>query len=502
MGTPASVHPAGDAGSFDVVSPSANCLVEALRAFSYELPTAIADLVDNSITAGAHKVWIDFHWSGADSVVAVTDDGSGMEEAVLVAAMRMGSKSPLAPRDPRDLGRFGLGLKTASFSQCRCVTVRTRTLGGGVATRRWDLDHVVRSNQWQLLHGARPSAERHLTRLGQLPAGTTVVWQDLDRLVAGQRTDSARAQDMFLDRASRVREYLSVVFHGLMRGAVAVRLFVNNLPLDSWDPFVQDDAATQILPATQLSIRESTVTVQPFVLPHHSKVSPSKFALVGGPRGWNAHQGFYVYRAGRLLVPGDWLGLFVKEEHYKLARIRIDIPNDVDHDWSIDVTKSRAVPPAELRDELRSIAERVRRIAKRVYTFRGALLTPKSDEDRVFLWEPVAKHGTVTYRLNRDHPLLKRALVGATPPSALSAALRLIEETVPAALITIQNTESPTSLRGPFEGVPEAQVREVMSQALRALTDSGHSHDEALDRLGALWPFELFPALIESLPRT
>ena len=134
-------------------------------------PTAIADLVDNSISAGARNVWVDFHWSGADSVVTVTDDGSGMEEQVLVGAMRLGSKSPLAPREPKDLGRFGLGLKTASFSQCRCVTVRTRTLDGTSATRRWDLDHIVRCNQWQLLHGARSSAERHFDRLGVLGLG-------------------------------------------------------------------------------------------------------------------------------------------------------------------------------------------------------------------------------------------------------------------------------------------------------------------------------------------
>ena len=501
MSAGASENDRRDAPAFDVVGPSANCLVESLRAFSYELPTAIADLVDNSITARARQIWVDFSWAGTDSVISVTDDGRGMTEHALVNAMRLGSQSPLAPRDPRDLGRFGLGMKTASFSQCRCLTVRTRASPGSDATRRWDLDHVAQCNEWQLLHGSLASAQPCFERLASLESGTTVIWQKLDRLVAGQHKDSDRAQQLFLARASRVCEHLAMVFHRLMRGPGAIRLMVNGRPLEPWDPFLQDDPATQILPTTQLPIRQAIVEVQPFVLPHHSKVNAERFRAAAGPHGWNAHQGFYVYRGGRLLVPGDWLGFYVKEEHYKLARIRVDIPNEVDHDWAIDVTKSRAVPPAAIRDELRSIGDRTRSLAKRVYTFRGALLTPSSDASRVFLWEPITKHGTVVYRLNREHPVLNRAIAGASDRAALTAALRLIEETVPAALITIQNTENPTGLKGPFEGVPDAQVREVMSQALRALSDAGHSHAEAINRLRVLWPFELFPALIETFAR-
>jgi hypothetical protein len=201
-------------------------------------------------------------------------------------------------------------------------------------------------------------------------------------------------------------------------------------------------------------------------------------------------------------VPGDWLGLgWAREDHYKLARIRVDVPNNLDHDWAIDVTKSRAMPPAALRDDLRSIAERTRAIAKRVYTFRGAKLTPTADADRLFLWEPVAKHDSVTYRLNREHPLLKQALGTSGNRAPLAALLRLIEETVPTAHITVQSTEKPTSLRGPFEGATESQVRDVMKQTLQALVDSGCSRADASSRLRTLWPFELFPALLETLTR-
>ncbi len=153
----------------DHAPPQAACLAESLRAFPYELPTALADLVDNSLTARARNVWLDFHWDGADSVIAITDDGDGMTEEKLRAAMRPGSQSPLVPRETHDLGRFGLGLKTASFSQARRFSVRSRPGKSDPATRCWDLDHIALVNDWQLLRSADSAAEPHLARLAKLP---------------------------------------------------------------------------------------------------------------------------------------------------------------------------------------------------------------------------------------------------------------------------------------------------------------------------------------------
>ena len=231
---------------FDIAAPHAASLVESLRAFSYELPTALADLVDNSITAGAKNVWLDFHWDGENSVIAVTDDGAGMTEEQLVAAMRPGSQNPLKPRAPNDLGRFGLGLKTASFSQCRRVTVRSIVRSGKPSTRCWNLDHIARVNEWQLLRAGDAAAEPHFSRLAELTRGTAVVWQNIDRLVAGQRTESEREQQLFLQRADAVRRHLAMVFHQLMAGKQGVKLHLNERPVEAWDPFLADEAATQI----------------------------------------------------------------------------------------------------------------------------------------------------------------------------------------------------------------------------------------------------------------
>jgi hypothetical protein len=491
-------HPEEDP---DVVPPNAASLAESLRAFSYDLPTAIADLVDNSISARAKNIWVDFHWDGSDSVIVITDDGEGMTEEKLVAAMRPGSQSPLEKRQPHDLGRFGLGLKTASFSQCRRVTVRSKPSPRKNATRCWDLDYLMEVGIWKLQRNADPKGEICLKRLAFLLHGTAVVWQKLDRLVSPkQSADNARAQQVFLQRADAVRQHLAMVFHQLMSGKNGVNLLINDREVDPWDPFLANEAATQILQKTRLQMNGVEVEVEPFILPHHSKISKKKHDAAAGPHGWNAHQGFYVYRNRRLLVAGEWLGLgWAKEEHYKLARIRIELPNDLDYDWGIDVTKSRARPPVELKEELRAIANHARGKAKRVYSYRGAKLTTRADAERVLLWESLAKHDKVFYRINREHPLLKQALAKSTDKPALSALLRLIEETVPFPHIAINNSENPNAAPGPFERSPDGQVREVMEQSFESLVATGYNPIDAANRLRTIWPFELFPALIQSL---
>jgi hypothetical protein len=485
---------------YDLAPPRASTLIESLRAFGYELPTAIADLVDNSITAEARNIWIDFHWAGADSVIALTDDGVGMSTDQLVAAMRLGSRNPLELRHKNDLGRFGLGLKTASFSQCRRLTVRTRGDGADAVTRCWDLDHIARADDWQLLRGADSKGEGHLERIERLRHGTTVLWQKLDRLTAPSSVDDEKQQQAFLDHAEKVRQHLGVVFHLLMTESPAVKIILNGHPITAWNPYLLNETATQILAATKLRLRRHTVEVRPYILPHQSKISRAVFDAAAGPRGWTAHQGFYVYRNRRLLVPGDWLGFgWSKEENYKLARILVEIPNALDHDWQIDVTKSRAIPPPALREELRRIGVRTRAEAKRIYSHRGAKLATSSNADRVFTWEPVVRHGKVSYRLNREHPLLKRAQSTSTDRAAFAAFLRLVEETVPYPHITFENSERPGSLAGPFDHVRESDVRQIMEQVYDSLVATGYGTEDAINRLRTISPFELFPSILETI---
>jgi hypothetical protein len=485
---------------FDIAAPHAASLVESLRAFGYELPTALADLADNSVFHNSRHIDIHFHWAGENSAIAVADDGSGMDETTLINAMRIGSRNPREKRDPQDLGRFGLGLKTASFSQCRRVTVFTRCKGASLLTRCWDLDHIAETDKWQLLRSPSPLAAGLAKKLADAKQGTLVVWEKLDRITLGAATENDDDEDAFLRRAERVGQHFATVFHRLINGRKPTVFTLNNKRIKPWDPFLMDEAATQRLAPEQIHFQGHVIAVEPFVLPHLSKLDAAAHRAAAGSRGWNAHQGFYIYRNSRLLVPGDWLDIkgWRQEEHYKLARIRVDLPNTLDHEWEIDVTKSRAKPPERLRRELARIGERTRSVAKRIYSHRGAKLIPSEGRERVFLWEQTAKHNQVFYRVNRDHPLVKQVRASCDGPK-FTALLRLIEETIPVPLITITDREKPDQTIGPFEAAKESEILEVMRQVFASLQASGLSRKDALLRLGHFEPFPRFPQLLQTI---
>jgi hypothetical protein len=424
-----------------------------------------------------------------------------MDEATLTNALRVGSRNPRETRDPGDFGRFGLGLKTASFSQCRRVTVLTRRKDGDPLVRCWDLDHVAATSKWQLLRDPTPLAAKIAGKLMHSGRGTTVIWEKLDRIAVGTAMENDKDEDAFLARAEQVGQHFGVVFHRIMTGAKAISFSLNGRPIKPWDPFMADEPATQRLPVERLKFRDAVVEVEPFVLPHLSKLEEKAHAWAGGLKGWNAHQGYYVYRNRRLLVAGDWLGIkgWRQEEHYKLARIRVDLPNSLDHEWDIDVTKSRARPPEKLKRELMRIGEHTRSMAKRVYSHRGAKLIPADGAERVFLWEQNARHNQVSYRINRDHPLLKQVRAGCEDTAKFNAFLRLIEETIPVPLITITDRERPDQTIGPFESAKEPEILEVMRQVYASLCASGLSRSEALSRLSHFEPFPRFPQLLQIL---
>ena len=486
--------------ALDIVPPHAASLAESMRAFGYDLATALADLADNSLFHKSRHVAIHFHWAGENSAIALADDGNGMNETALVNAMRVGSRNPREARDPADYGRFGLGLKTASFSQCRRVTVFTRRNGGETLVRCWDLDHIAATDKWQLLRIPLALAAKLAEKLAFKKQGTVVIWEKLDRLTAGNTTENDADEDAFLRRAELVGDHFSAVFHRLMTGNKSVAFSLNGKAITPWDPFLADEPATQRLPLEKLRCQGHTVEVEPFVLPHLSKLDTESHRLAAGLRGWNAHQGFYIYRNRRLLVPGDWLGIkgWRQEEHYKLARIRVDLPNALDHEWEIDVTKSRARPPEKLRSDLVRIGECTRSLAKRIYSHRGAKLIPAEGQERVFLWEQTAKHNRVFYRINREHPLVKISLSTCTEKPKLIALLKLIEQTIPVSLITITDREMPDQTLGPIEGAPSSEILTVMEQVFGALTTTGYTAREAFERLKATEPFPRFPAELEA----
>jgi len=483
----------------EIVEPEASALVESLRAFGYTTQAAIADLIDNSISAGARTVWIQFHWAGPDSHLTIRDDGGGMSPTTLKSAMRPGSQSPLAERASGDLGRFGLGLKTASFSQCRVLTVASRSGGGEVATRRWDLDAIARTRKWLLMFGVEKGSEDLASPLQEQETGTVVIWQRMDRIVDASPITSNRAHRRFLELADSVEAHLAMVFHRFLERGLAI--LINDRRIRGWDPFLSSHPATQTLPEEPLAIRDQRITIRGYILPHHSRLTEDgALAAAGGPAGWTAQQGFYVYRGGRMLVAGSWLGLgFQKADQYRLARLAVDLPNTVDHDWDIDVRKSRARPPGVLHEDLKRLARLTRERALDVFRHRGKALARATSEDYVFVWQKLVLRGKIRYQINRSHPLIASVLAGRADPTAGAAMLRLVEETLPTSLIALDSAEYPEQQRAPFENTPNAEFQVVMEAVYRSLRGQDLSPLQVRTRLLNMELFRESPELIDAI---
>jgi hypothetical protein len=367
-----------------------------------------------------------------------------------------------------------------------------------VSTRCWDLDFVAYKDKWLLLRDAGSDSEQHLKRIEALAHGTTILWERMDRIVKGQEVDDDNHKRLFHGRIGAVESHLAMVFHRFMEGKRRLRIFINGNLIQPWDPFLKSEKATQQIADERISLFQRQISVVPYVLPHISKLNPEAHARAGGIRGWNPHQGFYVYRNERLLVPGDWLGLpFAKEEHFKLARIQLDIPNSMDHAWDIDVTKSKARPPDALRNELKYIADVTRRRASEVYRHRGKVMARKTSQEFVFVWQQMTRRGKYFYRVNREHPLVQTALKADRP--LVEPVLRMIEETVPVPLLAITNSEQPDKHSAPFEDTLPKEIIRLLGLVYQAMRDSKVPHARAIERLRVMEPFDRFPELVQSL---
>lgn len=487
----------------DIVRPSPQALIESLRAVGYGPETAIADLVDNSIAAEAKNVWIEFYWNGRHSTVSIIDDGFGMDEAKLVEAMRLGGGDPCIPRTPQDLGRFGLGLKTASFSQCRSLSVIASTNTSPRRARKWDLDHIAVVKDWHLQRSLSNTCQNLLDKLVYSNWRVAVVWEKLDRLVEDVDPDDSKAKQRFLKMVSQVESHLGMVFHRYLERSTKLNIFINGNRVAPWDPFLVREPATQALPLEYVSIPGGkSVEVRPFILPQKSKMLEASHKLAAGPKGWTSQQGFYVYRNNRLLVPGRWLGLrhLNNREQYQLARIRVDIDNSMDSDWQIDIRKSRATPPAMAREHLTRIARLSRDAASQVFKGRRKALTRTTSGEFVFVWEQSVRQGRTLFSINRKHPLVRKFLLDSEDSSAFRALLKMIEQTVPIEEIWLATLDHEGSNQGEEEQANSLDdMKDTASVLFELLASENLSSEQLRRRLAEIEPFHRFPELIDNI---
>ncbi len=386
------------------VIPDPISLIEAMRAVGYTAEAAIADLIDNSISATADCIEVKYGAS-EDPFVAILDNGWGMAPNELTNAMRYGSCNPTDVRDVSDLGRFGLGLKTASLSQCRKLTVVSKK-EGVTSARRWDLDVVLESGRWLVVVPAQRDLESlpMFSRLQGLDSGTLVVWQDLDRLTAG----AADPQSEMTTKLTSLYEHLALVFHRFTQkedGFSPIRIVANGLQIPPRDPFLRDNTFRQPLEGQVIRHERGNVNVCPFILPPVSHLSLDEINLAGGKEGLRGTQGFYIYRNRRLVIWGTWFRLVPKNEFFKLTRIQVDIPNSFDDLWALDIKKSVAYPPESIRSRLKELIPHFANTSRNTVTYPGR---KQKNNGFVPLWSRIEpKRDSFRYELNMEHPVIQ-----------------------------------------------------------------------------------------------
>ncbi|MEK5377291.1 ATP-binding protein [Paenibacillus sp. FSL P2-0173] len=382
----------------EVINPNIRNFIVSLRDVGYTFDVAVADVLDNSIAAQASEIHIQM-FEEPELIFCMLDNGNGMATTELIEAMRLGTKNPNEARNKSDLGRFGLGLKTASFSQCKRLTVISKK-NKKTSVRQWDLDYISDADEWILL---APS----LTQLNSLPmlkklknqdSGTLIVWQGIDSVSKAELSSVI----------TNLRRHLSLVFHQFLEGGPkqkAINIQINNNPLVPFNPFNINHPATQQLTNEKLKIGKSTITIQPYILPHHSKLSQQEYEEYATDEGYTRSQGFYLYRSRRLLIYGTWWGLHRANDAHKLVRIKIDITNEQDKYWGIDIKKSTASPIPEIKNDLKRIIRQVTEKGSRPYTGRGKKI---EDKTTTKFWQLVPHDSGFRFILNQEHPLLEK----------------------------------------------------------------------------------------------
>ena len=376
---------------------------------------------------------------------------------------------------------------------------------------RWDLDVLASQidGGWYLLEGAIEGSESYITSIDKdYKQGTLVLWEKLDRII----TDGFSEQD-FLDLIDQVEQHFAMVFHRFIAGdAAPICLLINGEKVKAWDPFlVGHPAKAWASPELSFSASTGLIKATCHVLPQKNRLSDEEFLRLGGPDGWTSQQGFYVYRNKRLLVAGSWLGLgrgraWRKDEAHQLARISIDIPNTTDIEWEIDIRKSTARPPVEVRKWMQRLAEDTQARARKAFTAKSKVMRVHRKKETTAAWVLEHVGNTTRYRINRDHPLVNTVVQRVGGETDLLKLFELLEEMLPIQRLWTSADETPdknsqdTTASGAAE---EAEPPEAMRPILRIMfknlvTQKGYGREAAIRRLQTTEPFNKYPDFVSA----
>lgn len=429
-------------------TPHAKMLLVALRSVGYTNETAIADILDNSISGAATEIELYFDWDNRRIIIA--DNGFGMDYQELMDAMEIGSADPNEMRPSEDLGRFGLGMKTASFSMAKKLLVISKK-NSTISNAEWNLNTVASEDKWEISEYDESEILMILesidtyTQYNNWKQGTLIIISELDRLI--DETNIEKSKKNFYKMIRNIKSHIAITFHRFMEEN-ALKISVNGNKLEAWNPFWIKSPATMELAREELFDGKNEVVVEPYILPHKSKYnSEEEFKEAAGVKDWRGHQGFYVYRNRRLLVYGTWFGKFKKEPAYNLARIKLDMSADSDFEWDIDIKKSKATLPVAIEEQITQIAYLAIEKSVAVYNSRGVYNRKNTSNNTSlkYVWEQRKNiSGNYMFYLNKKHPMLLKILSGMdeNAQKELKTYLSLVESYSPTMLSGVMDKET------------------------------------------------------------
>lgn len=401
----------------------AKTLLLGLRAIGYSFSTAVADIIDNSISAEATEIKIYSDPLADIPFFCILDNGYGMTTKELDNAMLFGSNREDKEECELELGRFGLGLKSASLSQCRKFIVASKKYGK-IRAMAFDLD-LIDDKLWLLqLDQNEIDLLPHINDLRNYETGTLVIWEKFDKIEGLAKNFEVS----FREAVAESKKHVEFVFHRFYN---QIKIYYNEKRIERRDPFLTDSLGRQQTGRTSnITVDGSTITIIPYTLPFANTLTTEEKALLGNPKSIFDEQGFYLYRNKRLISWGSWMRMGIRSELNKLARIQVDIPSTLDSVWMLDVKKSSAKIPDKIRDRIRIAVEDS--IVRSKRTVKNPGLKEANIEHKI--WDKINEHdGNVRYVINRDNPFIQAlsSVIGTEENELLEVLLSQIEACIP-----------------------------------------------------------------------
>ena len=487
-----------------LIDPRADMLMGSMRSMGYSFEAAIADIIDNSITAKASTIRILFPSTPMDELaIGILDDGLGMSSQTLLEAMRYGSTASEEARDEEDLGRFGLGLKSASLSQCKLLTV-VSYFENRVSSFSWDYDYILNQKKWvtKELDDNEISCLPYYKELLELKRGTLIIWQNFDTL---HKSNEGLVFDALNGLRSKLDQYLGLVFHRFLSSKNKnLKIYINNHRIIPLDPFLESHPKTTTKKERSIAIHDSSgnerlIYIKPFILPFISDLSENDKKLIGGLENLRQRQGFYIYRNNRLIIWGTWFGMKPRAELTKNARIRVDIPNSLDDIWSINITKQTASLPKRIQNQLKNTVIQALEISTIKHTHRGR--KENIDEERDYIWQRYAdRNSSYYYTVNQESKLFKyvQSQMDEKDFDLFLMFLGEVEKNIPIQQMYVDRSNDKVTFQIPDTRLDDVfQMSVTLASTIHAATN--RSYEEIIDDIMKSEPFCNYNEIKEKL---